>query len=68
MDPFDLSALRMLWPVCRMTAKFSAEASFLVLQRSSSKVTSSVQWKLSAPQWARVYARMAFGSASREVM
>ena len=37
-----------------MTAKFSREASFLVLRRSSSNVTSSVQWKISIPQWARV--------------
>jgi hypothetical protein len=38
----EVSALRILKAECRMTAKFSEEASFLVLHRSSSKVTSVV--------------------------
>src|SRR5208282_240328 len=37
-----------------MTAKFKGESSLRVRQRSSSKVTSIVQWRLfSTPQWAR---------------
>ena len=36
-----------------MTAKFSGEASFLVVQRSSSNVTSSVQWKSDPPMGVR---------------
>ena len=52
-EPRVLSALRILYPVWRMTAKFKGEASFRVRQRSSSKVTCIVKFVLdSMPQWA----------------
>ena len=49
-EPCEVSAMRTLNPACRMTAKFDVDASFRVRQRSSSKVTSSVQWSFSTPR------------------